>query len=80
MALGGGTSADSVFVDFAGGDDASRGTVGSPVKTVARGLALARAVLARGGAQPSAFLVLRAGIHHLAAPLALGPADSGQTI
>ena len=78
--FGGGTSADSVFVDFAGGDDASGGTVGSPVKTVGRGLELARAVLQRGGTQPSAFLVLRAGIHHLAAPLALGPADSGLTI
>ena len=75
-AFAGGAAAGSVFVDYAGGDDASRGTIGSPVKTVARGLELAR-ILPKAAAT---FLVLRAGLHHLAAPLALGPADSGLTI
>ena len=75
-----GAAADSIVVDYTSGEDTNRGTVDSPVKTVGRGVQLARALLKRGGERPAAYLMLRGGIHHLPTPLALGAADSGLTI
>eukprot|EP01047_Picozoa_sp_COSAG01_P027593 COSAG01_NODE_1826_length_9132_cov_12.328684_2_plen_431_part_00 len=76
-----GAVADSIFVDYASGEDTNPGTQDSPVKTVGRGVQLARVLLKRGGGgRPRAYLLLREGIHHLARPLALGPADSGLTV
>ena len=67
--------AGSVFVDGARGSDTAAGTAQAPVRTLAHALALTRAASDGPGA-----IVLKGGIHHLQAPLRLGPQDSGLTI
>eukprot|EP01079_Euglenida_sp_SAG-EU17-18_P003247 gene3247-3761_t len=68
----------SVFVDPAGGNDGTgTGTIASPVRTIARGLALVRT---KGPAGATRALMLRAGVHYLAATVSLTADDSNLTI
>ena len=66
------TTAPAFYVDGTHGSDDNSGTLQHPVQSVRKGVELARASPAS-----AVHVVLRAGIHALAAPLALGPADSG---
>ena len=66
----------ALFVSGAGGDDRAAGTEKAPVKTAGRALALSRAL----PKWSNVTIVLRAGIHHLAAPLRLTAQDSGLTL
>jgi len=68
--------APAFYVDYHAGSDAAAGTEAFPVKTVQAGLRLARGAPGRAPGSP-VHVVLRAGIHHLGEPLALGPADAG---
>ena len=71
-------SAAIFYVDAVAGSDAAAGTEAAPVETVGRALALSRhRPKAKGG---GAAIVLRAGIHHLVAPLQLTAQDSGLTM
>ena len=69
-------AAATVYVDFAAGSDAASGTEAEPVQTVGWALSLSR----RRPKNSTAAIVLRAGIHHLDAPLKLSAQDSGLTL
>jgi hypothetical protein len=66
--------ATTLYVDFAAGSDSNPGTLALPLQHVATAVAKART-----SPQPAAIL-LRGGVHRLAATLALTSADSGLTI
>ena len=64
----------SIYVDFARGDDGNAGTQASPVKTIARAVALVRAARQQQQQQQlSAAVVLRGGRHFLDATVELSP-------
>lgn len=66
-----------VYVDPTKGvDKGNSGSIDSPFKTIAAGVAAAR----KATAPPAATVVLRAGTHWLSQTLVLTPADSGLTL
>ena len=66
---------NSIYVDFARGDDGNAGTEAAPLKTIAAGVAASRA-----GRPAVPTLVLRGGTHYLAATVDLGAGDSSLTV
>ena len=67
-------AATTFYIDYAAGDDGAAGSLAAPFKTLAHGVAAGRAA-----PQPVA-LVLRGGVHRLAATVTLGAADAGLAI
>ena len=67
-------AATTYYIDFARGDDGAAGSQAAPFKTIARGVAAGRT------APPPVALVLRGGVHRLAATLQLGAADAGLSL
>jgi len=59
-----------------GGNDANPGTAGKPVATLVRARDVARAVIAKGLAEPCD-VVVHDGVYRLTEPLVLGPQDGG---
>jgi hypothetical protein len=59
------------------GDDAADGSAGRPVRTLQRGLDLARELRGTAGRDAAVVIEVAAGRHELAAAVRLGPEDSG---
>eukprot|EP00937_MAST-01D_sp_MAST-1D-sp2_P006054 g6054.t1 len=68
------------YVDAAAGSDAAAGTEAAPFKTVAKGIAASRAAAESLPADTPRAVVMRAGVHYLSAPIALGAQDSFLTL
>ena len=69
-------AAVTVYVDATAGSDTAPGSMAEPVQTAGRALTLSR----HRPKASTATIVLRAGMHHLTAPLKLSAQDSGLTL